>query len=99
MIIHAQIVSTILQDAQLTSQWMHEVKVMATHIIEMRADLVDALKAAGSKHDWSHITNQIGMFCYSGLTPEQVDTFTKNYHIYMTRNGTPLMAESSTFLI
>lgn len=30
---------------------------------------------------------QIGMFCYSGMTPEQVDRLTKEYHIYMTRNG------------
>lgn len=30
---------------------------------------------------------QIGMFCYSGLTPEQVDRLTNEYHIYMTRNG------------
>lgn len=30
---------------------------------------------------------QIGMFCYSGLTPEQVDRMTNEFHIYMTRNG------------
>lgn len=27
---------------------------------------------AGSKKDWSHVTSQIGMFCYSGMTKEQV---------------------------
>ena len=26
----------------------------------------------GSTHDWSHVTKQIGMFCYSGLTQAQV---------------------------
>jgi aspartate aminotransferase, mitochondrial len=30
---------------------------------------------------------QIGMFCYSGMTPEQVDRLTQEFHIYMTRNG------------
>lgn len=30
---------------------------------------------------------QIGMFCFSGMAPEQVDRLTKDYHIYMTRNG------------
>jgi len=30
---------------------------------------------------------QIGMFCYSGMTPEQVDWLTNEFHIYMTRNG------------
>lgn len=33
------------------------------------------------------LCNQIGMFCYSGLTPEQVDRLTNEFHIYMTRNG------------
>lgn len=28
----------------------------------------------GSTRDWSHITKQIGMFCYSGLNPEQVSS-------------------------
>jgi aspartate aminotransferase len=27
---------------------------------------------AGSTKNWDHITNQIGMFCYSSMTPEQV---------------------------
>jgi len=27
------------------------------------------------------------MFCYSGLTPEQVDRLAQEHHIYMTRNG------------
>jgi aspartate/tyrosine/aromatic aminotransferase len=34
-----------------------------------------------------YISVQIGMFCYSGMTPEQVDRLTNEYHIYMTRNG------------
>ena len=35
----------------------------------------------------TYVGKQIGMFCYSGLTPEQVDRLTSEYHIYMTRNG------------
>jgi aspartate aminotransferase len=88
----ARIVSTILQDSQLTAQWRKEVKVMADRIIGMRTQLVDYLKAAGSKRDWSHITKQIGMFCYSGLTPEQVDRLANEFHIYLTRNGRISMA-------
>lgn len=30
---------------------------------------------------------QIGMFCFSGLNPEQVDRLTNEFHIYLTRNG------------
>jgi aspartate aminotransferase len=83
----ARIVQTILQDKELTGLWRKEVKVMADRIINMRQLLVDNLKKAGSKRDWSHITKQIGMFCYTGLTPEQVDRLASEFHIYLTRNG------------
>lgn len=45
---------------------------MADRIITMRDRLVHGLKEAGSTRDWTHITDQIGMFCFSGLSPEQV---------------------------
>ena len=45
---------------------------MAHRIIQMRTKLKRALEDAGSSKDWSHITSQIGMFCYSGLNPDQV---------------------------
>lgn len=51
---------------------LQEVKFMADRIISVRTQLRDNLKKAGSSRDWSHITNQIGMFCYTGLNPEQV---------------------------
>jgi len=66
--------------------------VMADRIILMRDLLVQNLKEVGSKRDWSHITNQIGMFCYSGLTAEQVDVLKDKWHIYMTKNGRISMA-------
>jgi aspartate aminotransferase len=83
----ARIVSTILSDTELTALWRKEVKLMADRIISMRTKLVEGLAENGSKRDWSHITSQIGMFCYSGLTPEQVDALAAEHHIYMTRNG------------
>jgi aspartate aminotransferase len=83
----ARLVSLILNDAELSKLWEQEVKSMADRIISMRQKLVSALKDLGSKRDWSHITNQIGMFCYTGLTPEQVDQLTSKYSVYLTRNG------------
>lgn len=83
----ARIVSSILGDKDLSILWRQEVKQMAERVISMRQKLVDGLKKSGSTRDWAHITNQIGMFCYSGLTPEQVDKLASDYHIYLTRNG------------
>ncbi|GAB4859645.1 L-asparaginase 1 [Ancistrocladus abbreviatus] len=92
----ALIVSTVLSDPNLKNLWLKEVKVMADRIIGMRTALRENLEELGSSLSWEHITKQIGMFCYSGLTPEQVDRLTKEFHIYMTRNGRISMAGVTT---
>ncbi|CAH9135506.1 unnamed protein product [Cuscuta epithymum] len=88
----ALIVATILGDPILKKLWLQEVKGMADRIIGTRAALRESLEKLGSPLSWEHITNQIGMFCYSGLTPEQVDRLTNEFHIYLTRNGRISMA-------
>ena len=37
----------------------------------MRAGLRSRLERLGTPGDWSHITSQIGMFSYTGLTQQQ----------------------------
>ena len=59
----------------------------------MRAALKEALYKSGSRKDWSHITEETGMFCYSGLTPEQVERLKVEHHVYITRDGRISMAE------
>ena len=51
-------------------------KGMADRIIAMRTKLVEGLKREGSSHNWQHITDQIGMFCFTGLKPDQVRDMT-----------------------
>jgi len=65
---------------------------MAHRIIRMRDLLKEGLLAEGSKLNWDHVTDQIGMFCFSGMTPEMVDKLASDHHIYMTRNGRISMA-------
>ncbi|XP_045149839.1 aspartate aminotransferase, mitochondrial [Echinops telfairi] len=83
----ARIASTILTTPELRKQWLQEVKGMADRIIGMRTQLVSNLKKEGSSHNWQHITDQIGMFCFTGLKPEQVERLTKEFSIYMTKDG------------
>ena len=45
-----------------------ELKGMADRIITMREKLHAALKENGTPGSWDHITSQIGMFSYTGLT-------------------------------
>ena len=82
-----RIAKTILKDNALRAEWEVDVKTMANRIIGMRHALVDGLKALGSSHDWTHITNQIGMFCFTGLNQDQVLKLREDYSIYMTKDG------------
>lgn len=83
----ARLVNTVLDNKELHAEWLVEVKSMADRIITMRALLKEKLEALGSSHDWSHIEKQIGMFCFSGLSPEQVDRLGKEFSVYLTRDG------------
>ncbi|XP_071959584.1 aspartate aminotransferase, mitochondrial-like [Antedon mediterranea] len=83
----ARIAATILNTPDLRTQWLGDVKFMADRIINMRKMLADNLKKEGSTHDWSHVTDQIGMFCFTGLTPEQVERITKEFSVYLTKDG------------
>lgn len=53
----------------------------------MRVALRKNLEDLGSKHDWSHITSQIGMFAFTGLNKAQVTQLREKHAIYMTMNG------------
>ena len=64
-----------------------EVKGMADRVISMRKQLRENLTKEGSTRDWSHITDQIGMFCFTGMTPEQVDRLMKEFSVYLTKDG------------
>jgi len=84
----ARIVDTILGDAKLKPQWYAECKSMADRIISMRALLRNTLeKDLKSPHSWKHITDQIGMFAFTGLDKDQVAKMRDVHHIYMTGDG------------
>lgn len=84
----ARIVSKVLNSPDLYREWLGEVKMMADRIISMRKQLKQHLvHDLKSKHNWDHITNQIGMFCFTGLTPEQVERLSKEHHVYLTKDG------------
>jgi aspartate aminotransferase, mitochondrial len=83
----SSIVRTVLSDPSLTKQYYEECATMADRIQTMRRRLVEALEDAGSTHDWSHISEQIGMFAFTGMNADMCDILTDQYHIYLTRDG------------
>jgi|TARA_B100000524_G_scaffold15075_1_gene8231 aspartate aminotransferase len=83
----ALLVSEVLSDAALSEQYYAECAQMAERIGTMRKLLREKLDALGSTHNWSHITNQIGMFAFTGMTPEMCDQLTEEHAIFLTRDG------------
>ena len=81
------VVATVLNTPVLRSQWEEELTEMRLRIKAMRQKLVDGLKAAGVKQDMSFITQQIGMFSYSGLSKDQMVRLRSEFSIYGTDTG------------
>ena len=82
-----QVVAMVLNTPELRSLWEKELGDMRLRIKQMRLALVEKLKAAGVKQDMSFITQQIGMFSYSGLTKDQMVRLRNEFGVYGTDTG------------
>ena len=83
----AQLAATVLSDADLRAQWTEELGEMRDRIKSMRAALVQGLADAGVEGDFSYITDQVGMFSFSGLTKDQMVRLRNEYGVYGTDTG------------
>jgi len=79
----AAVVSLILHDDELRSAWVGELAEMRERLIDMRVLLHDALAEKVPDHDFSHLMRATGMFCFLGVTAEQVARLKKDFGIYM----------------
>jgi aromatic-amino-acid transaminase len=82
-----QVVATVLNTPELRALWEKELGDMRLRIKQMRLALVEKLKAAGVKQDMGFITQQIGMFSYSGLTRDQMVRLRSEFGVYGTDTG------------
>ena len=69
---------------------------MSGRIEEMRSGLVKKLQSHGNPHNWDHITSQIGMFAFTGLSKDMVEQIKKDYAVYMTADGRISIAGMNT---
>lgn len=79
----AVVVSTILNDPELKAAWRVELAEMRGRLREMRVLLNDALLEKVPAHDFSHLVRAKGMFCFLGVSQDQVDRLKKDYGVYM----------------
>jgi len=83
----AQVAATVLNTPELRALWEQELAAMRVRIKQMRGTLVDKLKAAGVQGDFSFITQQVGMFSYSGLSKEQMVRLRSEFGVYGVDSG------------
>ena len=82
----AALVETVLGDPELRAEWVVELGEMRDRIKAMRTKLVEGLAAAGVD-GMGYITDQVGMFSFSGLTKEQMQRLRAEYSVYGTDTG------------
>jgi aromatic-amino-acid transaminase len=81
------VVAAVLSNPQLKALWIEELTQMRERIKLMRQLLVQGLKDAGIAADMGFITDQIGMFSYSGLSKDQMVRLRQEFSVYGTDSG------------
>ncbi len=79
----AAVVSIILHDDELRTEWVAELDGMRERLSGMGSLLHEALKKKVPEHNFSHLVNSKGMFCFLGVSPEQVARLKKDFGVYM----------------
>lgn len=81
------LVKRALGDPGKLEQWKTELAQMANRILQVRKDLRAGIEAKGTPGNWCHITDQIGMFSFTGLTQVQCERLISTHHIFLLRSG------------
>ena len=82
-----QIVATVLTEPELRASWERELGAMRERILAMRKKLHGVLAAKVPGRNFDYFLTQRGMFSYTGLSPQQVDTLRETHGVYMVRSG------------
>lgn len=77
------VVAHILNDSELRATWLTELAGMRQRLQGMRRLLVTALSETAPEHDFSHVVRANGMFCYLGVSAEQIARLKQDYGIYL----------------
>lgn len=79
----SRVANLVLSNPKLKQQWFKDVKNMSDRLWKVRVQMHERLK-------WPNLIDlktQHGMFYFTGLTLDQVDTLQKEYGIYLTQDG------------
>ena len=79
----ALLVSLILGDEELCSDWKAELEEVRLRIKSMRTLLADSIQDNAQGMDFSHIKRQNGMFSFLGVKPEHLVRLREEFGIYI----------------
>lgn len=89
----AELVNIVLGDSELETGWKAELHAARDRLQILRRRLHDLLMdlatpvPQGRSRGWNHLVEETGLFSYTSLLPEQIDTLASEHHIYMPGNG------------
>eukprot|EP00928_Gymnodinium_smaydae_P088736 TRINITY_DN72796_c0_g1_i1.p1 TRINITY_DN72796_c0_g1~~TRINITY_DN72796_c0_g1_i1.p1 ORF type:complete len:414 (+),score=79.01 TRINITY_DN72796_c0_g1_i1:228-1469(+) len=83
----ALLVTKILGNQKRYAQWKVELKAMSDRVCEVRHLLREGLEKRGTPGTWNHITDQIGMFSFTGLKKAECERLMSQHHIYLLKSG------------
>ena len=83
----AQVIARVLTTPALRAQWETELAGMRDRIRATRVALQTRLRAAGVTQDLTYITDQQGMFSYTGLEPAQMQRLRSEFGVYGLDSG------------
>ena len=83
----AQIVATVLSNDELRIEWSLELLEARRRIQKMRSNLAASLQKRQPDVDFSHLTQQTGMFSMLPLPPHAVEELRQTWHIYLPKSG------------
>ena len=81
------VVSHIMRDEALRADWLAELAEMRDRLKGVRARLVEALGQRAPDKDFSHVSTANGMFCFLGVSVEQVQRLKAEFGVYLVDSG------------
>lgn len=81
------IVGHLLNDASLTEEWKTELEQVRKRMNKLRHGLASGLNAAQSKVDFSFVADSKGMFCFLGISKEDILRLRSEFGIYLLESS------------
>jgi aromatic-amino-acid transaminase len=83
----ARIIASVLTDPNARASWLSELGEMRERIRSMRRAIHDGLQQRVNSPSLSRYLTQRGMFTFTGLSPEQVESLREQHGVYLLKSG------------